>query len=93
VWLPSGARIELGKQPLLLRILEHLADSGGAATKESLVLSVWEERDYHPLRHDNRLQAAVRKLRQRIEDDPANPRRLVTTEDGYALGSTPRIAG
>ncbi len=91
VWLPSGARLDLSKQPLLLRIVEELASRGGVATKEELTLSVWQERDYHPLRHDNRLQAAVRKLRQRIEDDASSPRRIVTTEDGYALEGSARL--
>ena len=76
--------ISLGCE-LLWRVLATLADAGGRASKEELVLSVWEEHDYHPLRHDNRLQAAVRKLRRAIEDDPSTPRRVVTTE-GYALG-------
>jgi hypothetical protein len=55
------------------------------------VLTVWRERVYHPLRHDNRLHAAVRKLRRRIEDDPRAPARVVTTDQGYALGGTVRL--
>ena len=51
---------------------------------------MWKERAYHPLRHDNRLQAAVRKLRVQIEDDPAHPARFVTTADGYALAGIVR---
>ena len=47
----------------------------------------WGEPEYHPLRHDKRMQIAVHRLRRQIEDDPAAPRRLITTPDGYALGA------
>ncbi len=40
--------------------------------------------EYHPLRHDNRLRVAVRKLRRRVE--PLLDRPLLDTlQDGYAL--------
>jgi hypothetical protein len=91
VWLPDGRAIPLDAVPLLGRILDALVLAGGRASKEELVLGVWGERSYHPLRHDNRLQAAIRKLRRRIEDDPAKPERLVTTDDGYALAAA-RVA-
>ena len=86
VWLPDGRRVDLGGAALGVRLLEVLADHGGAATKETLVRSVWGEREYHPLRHDKRLQVAVLRLRRLIETDVHNPSRLVTTEHGYALG-------
>lgn len=92
VWLPSGDRVDFSRQPVLWSMLRELAALGGRATKEQLVLRVWKERAYHPLRHDNRLQAAVRKLRRRIEDDPSAPSRVLTHEDGYALGGILRIA-
>ncbi|APR83853.1 Flagellar hook-length control protein FliK [Minicystis rosea] len=91
VWLPSGARIDLSRQSVEWRILASLVARGGSATKEALTLSVWSEREYHPLRHDNRLQAAVRKLRLAIEDDAKAPARIITTEDGYALGGVVRL--
>lgn len=90
VWLPSGARVDLSRHPVEWRLLASLLAGGGEATKEELVVRVWGERDYHPLRHDNRLHAAVRKLRRAIEDDPARPSRVVTTEEGYALGGVVR---
>ena len=68
-----------------------LAEADGALDKEALVLAVWGERVHHPLRHDSRLHAAVRELRPRIEDDPRAPARVVTTEQGYALGGTVRL--
>ncbi|MFO0618546.1 MAG: helix-turn-helix domain-containing protein [Polyangiaceae bacterium] len=90
VWLSDGASVDLSRHPVQWALLGRLAARGGAATKEELVVDVWRERDYHPLRHDNRLQAAVRKLRIQIEDDPANPTRFVTTPDGYALAGAAR---
>src|SRR5262249_6965875 len=86
VWLPAGRTVDLRPTPLLLRLLSALADAGGMASKEDLVITAWGEREYHPLRHDNRLQVAVRKLRRLVEDRPAAPARLLTTSDGYALG-------
>jgi DNA-binding response OmpR family regulator len=84
VWLPTGERVELGSKPLLWRLLAVLAERG-AASKEELVLGAWDVREYHPLRHDNRLQVAMRKLRRSIEIDPSRPERVVTTDEGYAL--------
>src|SRR5262249_44040121 len=68
VWLPEGRTVDLRPTPLLLRLLGALADAGGAASKEVLVTAAWGEREYHPLRHDNRLQVAMRKLRRLVED-------------------------
>lgn len=85
VWLPGGRRVDLSQRALLWRLLLVLADKGGRATKEELVLGAWDVEEYHPLRHDNRLQVAMRKLRRAIEEDASRPARVVTTEDGYAL--------
>lgn len=85
VWLPSGRSLSLRERPQLWSILVALHEHGGAATKEQLVHALWNESEYHPLHHDNRLQVAVRKLRKLIEDEPSRPARLVTTADGYTL--------
>jgi hypothetical protein len=90
IWAKEGRRIELSQSPLLWRILEVMADHGGHASKEQLVIEVWNEREYHPLKHDNRLRLAVRKLRQDVEVNPARPSRILTTEDGYALAGLVR---
>lgn len=84
VWLPEGTRIDLSTQNVLWRLL-HVLVTRSSATKEELTLSVWNEPDYHPLRHDNRLQATIRKLRRLIEPDPSTPVRILTTPDGYAV--------
>lgn len=93
VGLSGGRTVDLSRHPLLFKILGSLAARGGRADKEALVTDVWAERSYHPLRHDNRLHAAVRKLRLRLEDDPRAPARLVTTEEGYALAGKVRVVG
>jgi DNA-binding response OmpR family regulator len=91
-WLPDGRVVDLSRHPVQLGLLACLAARGGRATKEDLVLAVWEVREYHPLYHDNRLHAAIRKLRVQIEDDPSAPLRVVTESDGYALGGVFRWA-
>ena len=58
-----------------------LSIGGPGPLDEQLVRDVWDV-DYHPLRHDNRLQSAIRKLRMLLDD----PSRIETREDGYALG-------
>ena len=94
VWLADGRVIDLSSRGLLWRFLETLVLGGGALSKEAIVLGVWEEREYHPGRHDPRLHMSARKLREAIEDDPGAPSRLLTTEDGYRLGgAVRRIAG
>jgi tetratricopeptide (TPR) repeat protein len=90
VWLGDGRRVDLSGKPQAFRILEVLAERGGSASKETLVRDAWGEAEYHPLRHDGKLHVAVRKLRELIEDDPAAPTRLATSEDGYRLGGIVR---
>jgi hypothetical protein len=85
-WLPGGRTVELRRLPLLCDILETVAANGGEASKETLILKAWGEREYHPLRHDSRLYTAVHSLRKLLEDDPANPLRFVTTKVGFAFG-------
>lgn len=94
VWLGDGRRIALRSRAQLWKLLLSLVEAGGSAGKEALVQAVWEESEYHPLRHDNRLQAAVRQLRRLVEDDPEHPARLVTSPEGYALAAGPvRVSG
>lgn len=93
VWRPSGERVSLAGRPTQWKILEVLASRPGLqADKESLVCAVWGVEEYHPGKHDGRLYVAIRKLRSVLEDDPSAPTRLVTVEDGYALGAPVRVA-
>ncbi|MEM9073948.1 MAG: NB-ARC domain-containing protein [Myxococcota bacterium] len=85
VWLPCGP-VSLADGSIGAKLVRTLARHGGAASKEELVVEVWDVAEYHPLRHDNRLKQAIKKLRQTVEVDPATPRRLLTSDGGYAFG-------
>lgn len=91
VWLlPDGRTVSFEKRRLPFRVLLAIADEGGRATKEALVTRVWGEREYHRLKHDNRLHLAILKARRAIEEDPANPARVLATDEGYALAGRVR---
>lgn len=90
VWFADGTLVSLESRRLLFALLTSLAQRGGQATKEQLVCDAWQTAEYHPLRDDNRLHAAIRKLRRAIEVDPKDPRRVVRAEGGYALGGVVR---
>ncbi len=86
VWTERGDVVCLQDRQIEWSLLVELSRRGGYLTKEQLLSAVWKIDDYHPLRHDNRLRLAVRKLRKRIEVDPSSPEILLTHADGYALG-------
>ena len=88
ITLPDGRRVDLSKHALFRRLLTALAGDGGESDKATLAEEVWDVSAYHPLRDDKRIRVAVRRLRRLIEEDPSNPKRLVTIEDGYAIGIT-----
>ncbi|MCA9612797.1 MAG: hypothetical protein KC586_08600 [Myxococcales bacterium] len=74
----GDAWVGLERQPVLRALVDALVAAGGGASKEQLVRAVWDVGEYHPLKHDNRLRLAVRKLRARFEVDP-----LRALDDGY----------
>ncbi len=82
----DGRTVDLEQHELGFRILEQLIDQGGRISKEQLAMRVWELRTYDPSRDDKRLQMAIRRLRLLLERDPASPRIVVTSPQGYALG-------
>ncbi len=71
-------QVSLERQPVLRALVAALVAGGGEASKEQLVQAVWNVSEYHPLKHDNRLRLAVRKLRARCVVDP-----LRAVDDGY----------
>jgi DNA-binding response OmpR family regulator len=85
VWRADGSLIQLADKPQLWRLLDALVSAPQGISKEQLVVGVWDV-EYHPLRHDKLLHNAIHKLRKLIEDDPAVPRRIPTTNAGYRLG-------
>lgn len=80
----TGA-IELS--PLAARLLDGLFSQGGHATLPELARIGWSLDTFHPLRDSKRIHVAIRRLRQRLEEDPSSPTRLVTTDHGYGFGS------
>lgn len=85
VSLPSGTVVDLSSAPLHLKILEVLFRAGGAATKAELAQTAWGVAKYHPTRDDKRMQVAMHRLRHAVEPDPAKPRWLLRSEDGYRV--------
>jgi hypothetical protein len=92
VALPSGAVVDLASAPLHLKILEVLFRAGGAASKAELAVAAWGVTKYHPARDDKRMQVAMHRLRHVLELDPAKPRWLVRTDDGYRVAA-PMVLG
>jgi hypothetical protein len=87
VWLPEGKTVELAAHPVIWRTLEALAQHGGHLERGELFRLVWNEAEFHPLRHKSRLHTMVNRLRQMLEKDPEQPTRFLTTVEGYRFGS------
>ncbi len=83
VWFPDGRVRTLARHAQQATVLGVLAR--GAATKEALASAVWGVRDYHRLRDDKRIHVAIMRLRHFLED--RRPRRILSTADGYAIGT------
>ena len=60
-------------------MVEH---PGKVLNKEDLAALVWDE-DYNPLRHDNSIYTTINRLRNMIEENPANPELILNGPDGY----------
>ena len=82
--LRDGVRVKLQDQSL--QILEALLESpGDLVTRERLIARLWPKRI---VEFDAALNAAVRRLRAKIETDPARPVILTTVRGlGYKYGS------
>ncbi|MBI3073204.1 MAG: hypothetical protein HYY84_13910 [Deltaproteobacteria bacterium] len=86
VVLPGNRVVDLGTRETLWKVLAALAGNGGMMETAALFSSTWNIGDFHPIRHGKRLHKVIHDLRLLIEDDPARPKRLITTETGYAFG-------
>jgi len=84
-WRLDGAIVKLGGRRVARRLLECLARHGGTADKAALVRFGWSQAEYHPLRDDNRLHVAMRRLRGALEALGYSAPLLETTDDGYRI--------
>ena len=66
-------------------ILRHLQRAGGHVSKQALLSDVW---GYNPSVTSHTLETHIYRLRKKIEDDPNDPRLLMTVlGEGYRLAS------
>lgn len=91
VWFNDGSYLCLEDQKILWILLACLATKGGYATKEELLIEVWQVDEYHPLRHDNRLRLAVSKLRRLLQRGTRYDEFITSQDEGYALEGRVRL--
>lgn len=78
--LVDGRQVEL--TTLEAALLEHLARRlGQTVSREDLARAIWNDRT----RAEHELDAAVDRIRSKLEDDPTSPRRLIATAEGLRL--------
>jgi DNA-binding winged helix-turn-helix (wHTH) protein len=88
----ENAELNLGKQYVLLGILEALSeahnrsaeDAEHGLSKAEIIERVWKEK-YRPEAHDNKLYYNINRLRKLIEPDVRHPRYLLNWKEGYRL--------
>jgi len=88
VWV-NGAPVSLSGQSyeLLCYLHEH---AGHLCRREEIVRQVFDrEYDKKEPSHRSLLNTAIRRLREKIEDDPDHPRYLLTVPGGYRLATQP----
>jgi len=88
VW-KDGQKLQL--RPTEFSLLYHLASNPGVVlTHETLLSRVWGP-EYRDASHYVRLY--INYLRQKLEDDPANPRYILTERGvGYRFADTSRVS-
>lgn len=81
----NGKPVELGAKEYKL-LLHFMEQPERVFTKQQLYKAVWEEDYYYD---DNTIMVHISRIRNRIEDDPQNPRYLKTIRGiGYKLHYT-----
>lgn len=83
-----GSRVTLDGRALELTAAEYrllcllVRNTGRVMTRESILRALWD--DGGDFVDDNTLSVYVRRLREKVEDDPSQPRRLCTVRGfGY----------
>lgn len=84
---PEATETKTGEQPLTAKeyaIIEKLAaNRGRIVTIDALCEAVWQEGNYG---YENTLIVHIRRLREKIEEDPSHPKYLLTARGlGYKL--------
>ncbi|MCB9988049.1 MAG: winged helix-turn-helix domain-containing protein [Rhodospirillales bacterium] len=87
---PVESKIVCGKERRTIRLTEKERDmllrlyqqKGAVVSRQELLDDVW---GYAAGLETHTLETHIYRLRQKIEDDPANPMLLVTEEPGYRL--------
>ena len=64
----------------IMAMLIRAGDAG--CGRESMVVAIW---NYRPDLDTHTVETHIYRLRQKIEDNPASPAHLLTTEKGYRL--------
>lgn len=89
---PSTATVAKDGAELVLSALEYrlllyfLQNQGRLITREMLRDAIWDSAGEYV--SDNSINVYIRRLRERIEDDPANPDVIVTVRGlGYRIGT------
>ncbi len=90
--------ISIGKQYVLLHILEELVHAHRAESEEherglskaEIIRKVWKDK-YRPEAHDNKLYYNINRLRKLIEPDIRKPKYLLNWKDGYRLAPGLRV--
>ncbi|WP_172135352.1 response regulator transcription factor [Adlercreutzia sp. ZJ473] len=82
----TKAGVEVFPSALEYRLLLHFAQNKGRlVTREGLRDAIWDSAGEYV--SDNSLNVYVKRLREKIEDDPARPRLVVTVRGlGYKVG-------
>jgi hypothetical protein len=94
----ESGQIPLGKQYVLLHILEELSAAHGRTgpdrerglSKAEIIEKVWNEA-YRPEAHDNKLYYNINRLRKLLEPDVRNPQYLLNWKEGYRLAPGLRV--
>lgn len=63
-------------------ILVFLHENGEAVSRDVLLKAVW---GYADTVETHTIETHIYRLRQKIEDDPASPKVLITSDEGYIL--------
>lgn len=89
---PATAMVSKGGTEVALSALEYrlllyfLQHQGRLITREMLRDAIWDTAGEYV--SDNSINVYIRRLRERIEDDPANPQVIVTVRGlGYRIGT------